>query len=252
MKVTSVERVGSWRPSYADARPIAVSRLQSIAPVESADAASGQTITSERELPTLPVGQTDRAMARPVRPGDKPVPGSVNAGTATESNPVATVLAFKAVAEQAAATAPPTPVATPLPATEAAEPDTPARNARAAAPANQRPSLAELQRAADNPGNLTSLELATQASNQRLAEEARKAAAAPPAEPISKMLMDHVQSMWAASRKAVDAVAVMHNAGAAAVTKTTTRATGASASADGASDASAATGDTPVSPQKEA
>lgn len=253
MKVTSVERVGSWRPSYADARPVAVSRLQSIAPVESADGATSQAITSERELPPLPVKQMDRAMARPVLPSDKPQTTNAAAdATGVDNNPVTTVLAFKAVVDQSATG---TGVAeasrggsTNTAVADAPESDAGTSRSTRSDQAPQRPTLAELQRAVENPGNLTALELATQASNQRAAEEARKAAAAPPAEPISKLLMDHVQSMWAASRKAVDAVAAMHSTAPVQVPKPTTGAPAVDASQTDAT----ASGSYTISRQKKA
>lgn len=190
MKVASVDRIGSWRPPNADARAVTASRLQTIA-AGTANSVEPQALNSGTELPPLPVQKTQDAMARPVLQSDKPVlvPQALNgSGVETANNaPVPTVEAFRSSASKP---------------TDDQQGDASRQKSESSSASK---SLLELELAKQNPDNLTSLEIATQAAAERAAKQAKKEAAQPPKEPLSKMLMDQVKSLWDASSKAVEA-----------------------------------------------
>jgi len=231
MKVAPVDRYGGWRAVGAgtEARSSAANRLQTLTPETTAEPIKTE-LTSGRELPVTPVKQGSQVQARVVQEGERS--RNVEVALSTYNS-----LQAAATAPNAAKSAPDAqPQVTETTLKGPAEANIPSSVARAEAkappsdPRLARSGVASLTEEGKNAvfGD-PKLQAAREAqeNKERAAQEARR----PPAEPISKMLIDHVHNMWAASRSvvdlsnpaakavsAVDAVGQVDGAGVSAVT----------------------------------
>lgn len=206
MKVAPVDRYGGWRAVGAstEARSSAASRLQTLTSETTAEPIKTE-MTSGRELPVVPVKQGSRVQARVVQEGERP---------RTVEVALSTYNSMQAAAE---AKNPTRPTSDAVPSAGNAKgvasgSETPnasqaARTSEAKAPTSDprfaRSGVASLTEEGKNAvfGDPKLQEAReAQQNKERAAEEARR----PAAEPISKMLIDHVHNMWAASRSVVD------------------------------------------------
>ena len=223
MKVAPVDRYGSWRPGGSDARAVSSSRLQTVTP-ETTPQAAQQPLSSGRELPIVPVKQGSNVQSRPVRESDRPVgldpalntfkefqanssaPTAADSTAATSttlttveafSNPSSGAQAAAAVNAAAAENAPKRQavVDTVSASTTAGKAQLSKRDDRVAAPKSANQSVR-----ADTGASAT--QTAADVARKQAAEELSKQ---PPKEPIAKMLMDQVQALWAASASVVEA-----------------------------------------------
>lgn len=207
MQLPSVDRSANWRGSGADTRPSAVNRLQSL--VSPQDQSQVQSASSSvRNLPPLPPKEVEQAQVNVLAPGRadrEAVAGGESAPSFSEAETVTSTVDLARVLQSGAG------------AEGAVRPE-------------------QGIEAYVNVGLDGQTEAARQADELRAeAEKAEQAQneSPPPAKepPMSKMLMDFVQSLWSASRSAVDpnaaegsADAGKLNAGAADVAQTTPRA----------------------------
>lgn len=230
MKLAPVERSGGWRPSGSDARVAAVSRLQTVTS-ETAGQSVAPALSSGRELPVLAVQRGSLAQARPVLQSDKPQDGDATTRAAAGATSIATVDLFassspSATLGSADSSAESTGTAAASGAAHgakrhdkglsAASSDTKtpagsspssASSASSAAAATQSPKVTVASIAAEQAADAARHQAAEQAKNE------------PPKEPISKMLLDLVHSVWAASGSVVDAASTSSKARSASPAK---------------------------------
>lgn len=209
MKVAPVDRYGGWRAVGAgtEARSSAASRLQTLTS-ETASEPIKSELTSGRELPVVPVKQGSPVQARVVQEGERSRNVEMALSTynalqaAAGGNVVATPTSegMPAASPVADAVSP----ANGLDGTAGAQIGRPSQaSAPPTDPVLARSGVASLTEEGKNAvfGDPKVEEArASQRSKEQMAQEARQ----PPAEPISKLLMDHVHNMWAASRSVVD------------------------------------------------
>lgn len=199
MKLAPVERYGSWRPGGSDARVAAVSRLQTVTP-ETAGQSAAPALSSERELPVLAVQKGGLAQVLPVLQSDKPqnteadpallqAPQSLVGRAALGTS---TVDAFTSKSAQAKG----------VPRTESGE-----GTSAAVTPLAQPPKVTVASIAAEQAADAVRHLSTERASNE------------PPKEPLSKILLDLVQSVWAASGSVVDAASSSSKARSAVTSK---------------------------------
>ncbi len=189
MKLAPVERYGSWRPGGSDARVAAVSRLQTVTP-ETAGQSAAPVLSSGRELPVLAVQRGSLAQARPVLQSDKPknaetdpaLPQASQPSTGNSALGTSTVDTFPLKSTQPKG----------VPETESDVKSGDGTSATVTALA-QPPKVTVASIAAEQAADAARHLAAEKASNE------------PPKEPLSKMLLDLVQSVWAASGSVVDA-----------------------------------------------
>lgn len=199
MKLAPVERSGNWRPSGSDARVVAVSRLQTVTP-ETAGSSAAPALSSGRELPVLAVQRGSLAQARPVLQSDKPssaadadpaLPQSPQSGTGRSVLSTSTLDAFPQKSEQ-------TTQGKGIPGAKTATSSDTKQEIKAV-DGTSASALAQ-------PAKVTVASIAAdQAAEAAWHLAAEKAIPEPPKEPLSKMLLDLVQSVWAASGSVVDA-----------------------------------------------
>lgn len=200
MKLAPAERYGNWRPGGSDARVAAVSRLQTVTP-ETAGQSAAPALSSGRELPVLAVQRGSLAQARPVLQSDKPqngvvAPALTQAAQSSTGSSVLVTSTVDAFPPQAAQV-------TPGKVTPGAKTTT---SSDAKPDAKVGDGLASADTALARPPKVTVASIAAaQAADAARHLAAEKASNEPPKEPLSKMLLDLVQSVWAASGSVVDA-----------------------------------------------
>lgn len=214
MKLAPVERSGSWRPSGSDARVAAVSRLQTVTP-ETAGQSAAPVLSSGRELPVLAVQRGSLAQARPVLQSDKPQDGNATTRAAAGATSIATVDLFASSSTSAKAGSADFPSDAPGTASASVT----AQDAKGRGKAQGLSSASSATAATLVPKvTVASIaeEQAADAARRLAAEQAKNE---PPKEPISKMLLDLVHSVWAASGSVVDAASTSSKARSASPTK---------------------------------
>lgn len=188
MQLPSVDRSANWRGSGADARSSTVSRLQSlVSPQDQTQVQSAST--SVRDLPPLPPKEVEQAQVNVLAPGRADRESSAVAESAlarAEADTVTSTVDLARVLQSGASSE------------SAVRPE-------------------QGIEAYVNVGLDGQTEAARQADELRAeAEKAEKTQndlpPAPKEPPMSKMLMDFVQSLWSASRSAVDPNAADANA----------------------------------------
>lgn len=202
MKLAPVERSGNWRPGGSDARVVAVSRLQTVTP-ETAGSSAAPALSSGRELPVLAVQRGSLAQARPVLQSDKP-------GSAEEADPELPQASQSVTGRFVLSTS--TVDAFPQKSAQTTQgKGIPGAKTATSSDAKQEIKAVDGTSASAlvQPAKVTVASIAAdQAAEAAWHLSAEKAIhEPPPKEPLSKMLLDLVQSVWAASGSVVDAAA---------------------------------------------
>lgn len=180
MQLPSVDRSANWRGSGAETRSSTVSRLQSlVSPQDQTQVQSAST--SVRDLPPLPPKEVEQAQVNVLAPGRADRESSAVAESAQNRSETDTVTSTVDLAR--------------------------VLQTGANAESSVRPEQGI--EAYVNVGLDGQTEAARQADELRAeaekAEQVQNETPPPPKEPpMSKMLMDFVQSLWSASRSAVD------------------------------------------------
>jgi hypothetical protein len=214
MQLPSVDRNANWRSGAMDARPVASNRLQSVRPVatEIPEPAS----TSVREVPALPVKQLEDARNRGASLTDRAA-ATVSAAAATSVNKVA-VPSTMDVARSLQSVTPSASNATPEASSARSSEGIDAYQRVGQEGGNQgaanRTGQPDSLQASDSvpksdDQNKASGAAALSSANAAAAEKAAAQKEKPPEPkepPLSKLLTEFVQSLWSASRAAVDAV----------------------------------------------